>query len=606
MNSYLKLFLFFLISTSLYAQDNKSLVAQIGKDKITAKEFITRYELSPYLPEYRNIDPDSIKYDFLYSMIAERLWANEAERLGLGSKEKFSFYFKPLEEMFVRDALFKKEIKDKIRLSADDINSAIMKSQFKLHTQVLSSPDSNNIFSFFKSLESTTNIDSLLSITKNIHTNNMEVFLGSLKDEEIEDSLYSLKVNQFTSPIKSEIGWVIFRIKDKVLTPVDLTDKKFIDNMEKTIKDRRIQRRYQEYLKELLTGIKINISPDLFKELYYKIWDKIKNKKSINDTTRFFELDEPDMESILSSTTQSKLGSALFTIDKSPVTLHDFLSQLTFEGFNTDMLDSMVVLTKLNKRVKQFVEEKLITKEGYKQQLNFNSDVRNDLAQWRQQYLAQLYFNTILDSIQLSEDEVYNYYLNNYMKSSSMALINIRLISTKNLDEVSKILESLKQGRDFSEITKEYGKTDSLVNSNGETGLKPALLLGYVGSVASDLKLNEVYGPIRRNNAYTILQVVEKKEANDSLKLSFNQIKDQIKSEMRWAELKEKLNKITAKLAENNNVKIYSNVINQIKKTDIPMFVHRLMGFGGRIAGVPLVTPFSGWVKEMNKNALLP
>lgn len=259
MNSYLKLFLFFLISTSLYAQDNKSLVAQIGKDKITAKEFITRYELSPYLPEYRNIDPDSIKYDFLYSMIAERLWANEAERLGLGSKEKFSFYFKPLEEMFVRDALFKKEIKDKIRLSADDINSAIMKSQFKLHTQVLSSPDSNNIFSFFKSLESTTNIDSLLSITKNIHTNNMEVFLGSLKDEEIEDSLYSLKVNQFTSPIKSEIGWVIFRIKDKVLTPVDLTDKKFIDNMEKTIKDRRIQRRYQEYLKELLTGIKINI-----------------------------------------------------------------------------------------------------------------------------------------------------------------------------------------------------------------------------------------------------------------------------------------------------------------------------------------------------------
>ena len=81
---------------------------------ITAKEFKLRYELSPYIPSDKNIDPDSIKYDFLYSLIAEKLWAKDAENLGIANTDKFRFIFGPLEEMFVRDALFKIEIDDKV------------------------------------------------------------------------------------------------------------------------------------------------------------------------------------------------------------------------------------------------------------------------------------------------------------------------------------------------------------------------------------------------------------------------------------------------------------------------------------------------------------
>jgi hypothetical protein len=47
-------------------------------------------------------------------------------------------------------------------------------------------------------------------------------------------------------------------------------------------------------------------------------------------------------------------------------------------------------------------------------------------------------------------------------------------------------------------------------------------------------------------------------------------------------------------------------VLNQFEYSKVPMFVHRLMGFGGRIAGTPLVTPFSGWIKNMNRQKLFP
>ena len=606
MRSYLIIFIVVIINLNLFAQDEHSVVAQVGNDKITAKDFKLRFELSPYVPEDKYMYPDSIKYDFLYSWIAEKLWASEAEQLGIGTTGKFNFFFKPIEELYVRDALFKKEVEDKVKLSANDINSGIMKSQAKLNTQMISTNDSVNIFNFYNQIESTNNFDSVFSSTSNLISKDIEVSLGSLLDEDIEDSLYSLNTNQFTLPIKSEIGWVIFRIKNKVFVPIDLNDKKFIEDMNKTIKERRVENRYKEYRKELLTGVIVDINPESFKLTFNLVWDRMKNRQITKDIVNYFELSEGDFENILTTTSNDDLTKTLFSLNNKNINIESFLSQLAFDGFSVDKLDSLLILQKLNRRVKQFVENELITQEGYKQELNLNASVREDLSKWREKYLAQFYFNSVLDSIKITDSDIHDYYLNEFVNASNIKLINIRLVTLKDLDEVSSILNLLKEGKDFGAIVKEYGMTDPLVNGNGETGLKPILLLGDLGKTAVDLNLNEVYGPIQRNNEYTIMQVIEKKDSNDSLKLAFDSVKTQLREKLRSNRLTDQLKSTTAYFAEKNNVKIYNGAIEQIKTSNIPMFIHRLMGFGGRIAGMPLVTPFSGWIKEVNKNSILP
>jgi parvulin-like peptidyl-prolyl isomerase len=595
-----------LLSSILAAQSEESVIARIGNEIITAKEFKLRFELSPYIPLNKKINPDSIKYDFLYSLIAEKLWAKDAEDLGISKTEKFAFLFKPLEEMFVRDALFKIEVDNKVLLSAEDVNNGIIKSQAKLVTQIITTNDSLNIYNFYNQLKSNTNFDSLLSTTANLTSKDIDITLGALKDEEIEDSLYSLDVNEFTSPILSEVGWVIFKIKNKIFTPIDLNDKQAIDNMKKVIRGRRIEKRYKEYLSELLSGITININPESFKLTYSKIWETLNSKSLVNDASKYFELSESDFNKIRSSFGLSNLNKQLFKLSEKEITIENFLSNLAFDGFSVSQLDSIIVLQKLNQRVKRYVEVQMITEEAYKRGLQLTPQVRNDLKIWEENYLAQLFFNQNLDSIKITEKDVYNYYFENLVNASNIQLINIRLISIKDLDEVSKIFELLKQGRDFGDIIKNYGRTDSLINNDGETGLKPVLLLGYVGKVASDLKLNEVYGPIKRNDAYTIMQVIERQESNDSLKLSFDSIKDQLRNDMRFKKLNERLRAITSNLAVQNNVKIFNDAVDKIQTSQIPMFVHRLMGFGGRIAGVPLTTPFSGWIDSEVKQKLLP
>src|SRR3990170_1763716 len=106
------------LSTVLLAQKEESLVAQIENEKIIARDFKLRIELSPYIPTNKKIDQHS-----------EREYKN------------------------------------------DFVSS----------------------LSSFPELTST----------------DVDILLGSLRDEKTEDTLYSLGINQFTSPIKSEVGWVI-------------------------------------------------------------------------------------------------------------------------------------------------------------------------------------------------------------------------------------------------------------------------------------------------------------------------------------------------------------------------------------------------------------
>jgi parvulin-like peptidyl-prolyl isomerase len=596
-------------TASLFAQKSESVVAKIGNEKITAEDFQLRIELSPYIPDNKRIDrlnDREFKNDFLYSLVAEKLWSAEAERLGFASSEKFNFHFKPLEDLFIRDALFKQEIEGRVKLSAGDISLGIQKKQIKLVTQIISSNDSVGIHNFTSALKLTNNFDSLLARYPEFSSVEKEISLGSLKDEEIEDSLYALNINQVTFPINSDAGWILFRIKNKIITPINLNDQKSIEDMKKIIRNRRIENNYNNFMQDLLGYVKIVINSESFYITFTEVWNRLKKHTSVSDSNAFFSLSEADYYFILKSLNDSSLNKPLFNIDKKEITINNFLSDLAFHGFTVNQLDSNFVMQKLNQRLKKFVEYQILTLEGLKRELHLNPEVRKDLILWKQNYLAQFYSNSVLDSISVVDDELYSHYVDKIINDSNLVYINVRIITLDNLDEVSNIFDQLKEGLSFSEIIKKYGKTDSLVNSYGETGLKPVVTLGEIGRIASGLKLDAIYGPIQRNNSYSIFQVIDKKGSTDSLKLSFESIKNELKSDLRLSKLIEKLKTNTSKLAEKYNLKIYSDVLEKVQISQIPMFIHRFMGFGGRIDGRPLVTPFSEWMDEISKKNALP
>jgi len=607
MRLYLIIIFFAAFVINLFAQNDESIVAQVGKDKITAHEFTLRLELAPYIPKDQMMPKDSVKYDLLYSLIAEKLWALKAQEDGIENTQLFDFFFNPIEDLFVRDALFKQEIESKVSVSANDLEKAIYKSQFTQAIRFLSSKDSVKIFLLYKQLAYGKNIDSLISYYPQLEDTTINVKFGALGSESNEDTVYTLKKGNFSTPQKVDGGWIIYYCIDNIFTPINIGDEKSIEDIRKVIRARKLEILYNNYRTNLLSGTNIRINTKTLLILTDAMWNVLKTKSPFTEEEKTtYQITENDFVKMLNSFSTEQLQLNLFKIKDKNISLYDFFSRVAYMGFNVQFLDSNIVYSKLAASAYKFVEEQILTEEGYKKGYHLLPAVQNDLKIWKQKYLAQMYLSEKFKSVQIDEDELKQYYSEIFLKSKNQLFVKLIIVTLNDLDAVSKVLDKMNSGVSFSEIAKSFGKTDSLVNQDGITELISAAMLNDLSDYAAGLQIGEIFGPVKRINGYSILQMIEREEKPDTTLPNYESVKNELHTNLRYKKLRDQLNDITAKTSLEQNVKIYNHAMDKITTPQIPMFVHRFMGFGGRIAGVPLTTPFSGWINNELKQKLLP
>lgn len=609
--SFIKFLSFFIlvIFNLSYAQTKENVVAEIANSKITDKEFLYRMELSPFITHKSAWNQDSLKSDFLYSLVAERLWYLDALEKGLANSEEFKFYFKPLEDIFLRDALFKKEIEEKIKLSADDVALAINKAQYKIISKIITSTDSTLIFDLYQKFHLTDNKDSLITTKQfsSLTANQFEITIGSLKDEEVENYLFTLSPKDFSAPIKSEVGWVIFLIKDKLFTPIDISDQKAVNKINSIVRNRRIMKRTNEYLQELLGNITIHIDEEAFNIVTTQIYNRLNTLSELKKDTTALLLFDNDYRIIKVELGEENLNKELFRVQNQKVSIWDFLANLAFEEHRFQSSEKNYVLQKLNRIAKDFVQQQYLTFEAKRLQLDKQKSILDELELWKQNYLAQLNKISYLDSARITDDDLTNFSQSLSSNNNQVIYVNLKILTLSSLQEMENVLKQLTEGKSFDDITTQFGKTDSLVNENSETGLKPAFALGDIGTITTNLKLNQVYGPIRRTDGYSLVMVKERKTSNDSISIANESTKEKLRSFLFQKKLNEVVSKKTIQLAQKYNAKVYEDVALKTKTTGIQMFVHRLMGFGGRITGVPLLDNWADWIDIKNlREVLLP
>jgi len=191
-------------------------LAKIGNLSITKDEFLQRYEFTPLFGKNRKGMRESLKLEFLYSLVAEKLWALEAENQKLDTMEVMKFAGEEYEKMFVRDVLFRKEIKSKIKVTEKEIIEGFIKKNTTLSVNYLISEDKVEIYKLYNLLEQGIPFDTILvySPEKAEQKKPIEVVYGQM-ELSIEDSLYNLKVDQYTQPIFTPDGWYIFKLSNK-------------------------------------------------------------------------------------------------------------------------------------------------------------------------------------------------------------------------------------------------------------------------------------------------------------------------------------------------------------------------------------------------------
>lgn len=590
-----------------FAQNEHDVLAKIGSEKITVEEFQNRFDFMPHL-NYSNSNIDSIKKEFLYSLIAEKLWALEANERLIDTITVIKNSLKSLEKLFVKDEIYKEKVESQINISADEIATGLKRVTRILNFYIIVLSDSATIFNAYESLLKGSAFDSIqvqLNIPLKVHT----VKYGSLEDDNLENTLYSLSLGNFTGPYKSGNNWFIFKlISDEIDNSIDPSKEHARNIVLKKLKDRKSQNLGRAYLNTLFTGKKIEADRNLFNLISNNLLSVIKNRTGVSNIQMGSEIQllETDIYKALKLINQSDINSPFIEMDQYPATASDFLFYAIYQKIYFASLDSLRFKQILSGVVKKFIEDEVIAREGYKLKLNNLSSVKHDIAIWRGYYLAEVIMNSFSDSIKITDQDVKDYLGTNITNADGF-MINIAEIFTPSLEDIEHVLDELKSGRDFLELSEKYNQREWTKRSKGIWGFFDPYKAGEIGRIALEMSVGEVYGPLKVKDGYSIFKLIDQKKnvpaenkviSADSLKF--------IKTKLALGKMDELINKKTVELAEKYKVEINPNLLSKVEVSPINTFTYRLIGFGGKIAAFPITVPMYEWFKDYNTKKEIP
>ncbi|MCK9280485.1 MAG: peptidyl-prolyl cis-trans isomerase [Melioribacteraceae bacterium] len=595
--------IFFVFCPTNFAQNSSQdkIIALIGDKPIYESEFIERFEFTPIQKkQIKKLIPE-LKLEFLYTLIAEKIWAKYAAENNFDTTEAIRYAEKSIEKMYLRDALFNKEVREKIVIDNKMVNTGMERFNNRPVIRFITSLDSTEIFNLYELLKSGANFDTLLSTRPEFkeQTEPQSIKFGALQDY-VEEQVYKLKSKQFTAPIAAPDGWYIFyvyNIKRQLAANSKETTTQ-LEEIQKIIEDRETQKNYDTFVRSFFTGKKVDANSRLFNLLASELEKVFKEKETMRqiDSSGLYNLNQLDVIKI-ESDIKNDLSSPFITIEGKEISLKEFFRDFAFDGLALEAVDKLSIYNSLNNRVKRFIEYELLADEAFRRGLQYTPEVTNAVRMWRDNYLAQAVKANTIEQVQVSDSAVKEYYSKLYKKTEIPVQVNIIEIFTDKLEEANRVLLDARNGVDFRLLADKFNKREWTKKSHGEYGYFPVNTFGEIGKAASSMEIGDIFGPIKNDGGYSVIKLIDKKKKEFLPETkSFDEVKEDLKRKIAVEKVTNGIINKTAKLASEYGITINRDALNAAEVTTINSFAMRIMGFGGKITAVPLVSPETDWV----------
>lgn len=219
-------------------------------------------------------------------------------------------------------------------------------------------------------------------------------------------------------------------------------------------------------------------------------------------------------------------GKVLAVVEDDPITEEDLTYALQIAHRREDLSGAGTI--DLEQYLKKLIDDRLIIHEAYHMGLDQDPYVRQATdAYILRESVRKLYDEEITRKIDVSKDDVMNYYNQNYQE------IHIGLIQVRTKEGAQEVLKKLHGGTSFEELAKRY----SIHPSKGKGGdietVKYGLITPIIKEAISNLKIDEVSSIIKNGSGYYVVKLKGRKEP---AKEKFGDIKMQIEKKL----LKEK------------------------------------------------------------------
>ena len=246
-------------------------VARIGKSAITVRELLERLELLPFPRKYKPSQIDSVKVRALLSLIAEKVLANEAKRQNVSEDNITKLMHRELENLLVRDELFKREVEANAKPTTEEIIAGMHRFEWKLKVIafLVRSEADGNVLVKRLSANKSKNIMRGLPRSLFTETDTINIRFGG-PDSAYENAAYGIDKARISHPFYSHnLGWSVLFLLDKVTNPesAKMTLEERSRKVEKILKERHEQDIGERYSLAVLSSTNAIADSNIFNVL---------------------------------------------------------------------------------------------------------------------------------------------------------------------------------------------------------------------------------------------------------------------------------------------------------------------------------------------------
>lgn len=566
------------------------ILGKAGNRYISEEEFVRRFELLPGFNRQKTGRLDEEKLVVMYSLIAEKLLAQEAEENGLAADSTTLSGLHYLEELLARDELYREEVSGKVDVSLSEIQTGLRQALRKLVVRYLFFPheeDAQFIAAQVKGKDLRTFVvDSTIPSIKDTIT----IEYGAA-EPEIEKAAYALKPGEISSVIRTSKGFLILQL-------VSVKPSEDYLGMQASVREERVtnhirlvkeEERLRSFMGNFLSG-----------RTGYAVGPRI---KSIALATRGL-LDQSRTDSLFSlvpGAEDSLLKRLSLTLDDTFMvagsrifTVREAIAMLVEKDPSFESDDPLMVAGTINALCRVWVEQELLAQEALRRGLDRGQAVQSQMKEWRDAYLAQRVRSAIASKVVLNDADVYRY-LQKYGEPLPIPRVKIRQLTTVSIEEMRQAMSALDRGVPFSQVVQQYSKDPDERRREGLSDFFPVTERPPLGELAAQMAPGQYYGPLPLADGIVLFQLVAKQDSvtQDS---TLAAKKERTTADLRRRLVDDAVEKTIASAAARLGYSIFSDRLHAIKVSPVPMMTFRVLGFGGRLFAAPLLPRLYQWV----------
>jgi parvulin-like peptidyl-prolyl isomerase len=604
------LFTLLTVSSQSWTQNNSAVlgdtVARIGRDAITVGELVHRIEMVPFPAIPRPADVEELKSKALYALIAEKVLAREANRAGLHEDDATKLSRRELENLFIRDALYKREVEGRAVPAEDETYAAMNRFRWELNViafGVRSEADGKALVK----LLSRAKPDSVLRGLKPsmyAELDTIQIRFGG-PDSAYENAAFTLGNSRVSKPFSSRtLGWSVLYLLDKRTNSqaarMNLDERRRF--VQKVLKSRHAQEMGDQYSHAILGAKSATADSGVFGLLA----DSILALRGEMDPKYYLRkggyMITSEMIDVLLYRLRPVLDTVFISIADGNMTLGEVLEMFRYENFTTKSLNGFPFKLELNEEVKHLVANEFLAREGRRQNLQYSAPVRDDIAVWSNYWAARQLYYAVRDSVTVTDEDVLQHLLKNKEFFGKYYEVNVREVLCRGLQDAATVVEELHQTGDFGFVAVRRSMRQEWSGNRGESGFFKILQHPELGFRALMADTGKLVGPCRLPEGYSLFTVLGKRRTKEAV-VGFDTLEHNVRARLTSDRRKETTNRFIARLAEELQVSIDYKKLKAIKPTSIPMFTQRFMGFGGMMTAVPILMQQWDWIKEFQKKA---